>query len=132
MMKRAGFSLFEVVAALAIMGIMITALLTQQGAATKSSIKASNMINALLQADTYAIGMLRKRALKKDEPTITERVGTWDISYKAMPINDKSALKSFKNVQSARVKAENSENGFAESLCFITYRAPQEAGKDQQ
>lgn len=122
-MYKNGFTLFEVMIALAVIGVTVPALLTLSGAlfkrVTKTRFSFEHVValkNMLVEAQEKE-WQQQKTAKKHDD-------ALGDFTYTVKKIPEKSALASIKNliIEQVEVQWHNSNNMHTDSLIYIAYK----------
>jgi type II secretion system protein I len=129
---RSGFTLIEVLLAMAIIGLVLTPVFTGQSAISASVARARRAFGAILAAKNFLIDTEFNLApdartfatsKKSDEGTI--------LKYELKPLPDSSSLKKFKNVliQSVTIQSPKARSKKQERVVTFIYKPEKSSEK---
>lgn len=106
--NKPGFTLIEVLLALAIIGLVLSPIFVIQSAVLRSSSKAASLYTRLLNAKDFLIDQQFEHA-DSDQPATTERKVAnppTNLVFSSKKIPENSSLKKFKNIMIESVSME--------------------------
>lgn len=123
--KNNGFTLFEVMAALTIMGSAITAVLTLGSSLFQAAVKSTGSFERMVHMKNLMNEAHEKKWWESDKKiTRTIEHPALELTYSVQPIAEKTALKSIKNMVVEKVEVEWSDKKSQrkDTLVCFTYK----------
>ena len=123
----------EVMVAVLMLGMLMTAILTLQNITFDSVVNFSGRLTHIFELKNALTNAAFERAQQKQEKLSTAKDQSKEIKYSLVAINEKSALKKFDTIKIEKAVAEW-QDGIAkrqETVLTFLYKAPEkkEAGK---
>jgi len=126
-----GFTLFEVMIALAIMGSAVTVILTLASALFKTSTKSTRAVERIIDMKNMLLEVHEK---PQTAHTQQRGIPVNTLEYTEKPVADKSAFKGIKNIVREQIQAQWNDKGAqrTDSLVFFLYKPEKQKSDTRQ
>ncbi len=122
-----GFSLIEVMIAIIMLGMLMTAILNLQNTSFGSIVTSSSKLTHVLSLRNNFIIASLQRAKQQEEPTKKATTEAAEVTFSTGPINEHSSLKKFSNtiIEKAQAQWQHGIIKLQEKMITFLYKAPQ-------